>query len=186
MSQAGILSTTTGPVPPAVPTQFTADDATIAIPVANNLNVLSRDTTDNNANGIQTTADPNSSDNLYVELTNRTRVTATTSDGGGQTQTVTIFTPPTASAIEFDVSFIGYDATNNEACGGGMEGIARRSGGGVTAIIGTNDTLDEFDAGLGAVDWDIVTDGTLIQAQFVGIAGRTINWSAVFVYDLVQ
>ena len=173
------------PPPPAVPNQFTADDATIGVPVANNFNLFSRDTTDNNANGIQTTADPNGSDNFYVEITNRTRVTATTSDGAGQSQTVTIFTPPTASAIEFGVSFIGYDAINNEACGGALEGIARRSGGGVTVVIGTNDTLDEADAGLIAVDWDIVTDGTLIQAQFVGIAGRTINWSAVFIYDQV-
>lgn len=176
-------SIASGPVPPAVPTQFTTDDGSVAIPVGNNLNVLSRDTTENNANGIQTTADPNGGDDLFLELTNRSKVTATTSDGGGQTQTVTIFTPVAATAIEFDVSFVGYDAGNNEACGGGMEGIARRSGGGVTAIIGTNDTLDEADAGLITADWNIVTNGTVIQAQFVGIAGRTITWSAVFVYD---
>lgn len=172
-----------GPVPPAVPTQFTADDATIGIPVANNFNLFSRDTTVNNPNGIQTTTDANGSANHYTELTNRAKVTATTSDGAGQTQTIAIFTPTAASAIEFDVSFIGYDAANNEACGGGMEGIARRSGGGTTVIVGTNDTLDESDAGLSTADWDIVTDGTQIQAQFVGVAGRTITWSAVFIYD---
>ncbi len=183
MSQAGIISTTAGPVPPAVPTSFVTDDSTVAIPALNILNVLSRDTIDNNDNGIQTTADPNNSNNLYVELTNRIKIIATTSDGAGQTQTVTIMTPTAASAVEFDVSFIGYDAANNEACGGGMEGIAKRSGGGTTAIIGTNDTLDESDAGLITADWDITTNGTLIQAQFVGVAGRTISWSATFVYD---
>src|SRR3546814_11782108 len=38
--------------------------------VGNNLNLLSRDT-DNNNNGIQTTADPNGGDDFFIELTNR-------------------------------------------------------------------------------------------------------------------
>jgi hypothetical protein len=46
-----------------------------------------------------------------------------------------------------------------------------------------DDLVDEADAGLITADWNIVTNGTVIQAQFVGIAGRTITWSAVFVYD---
>jgi len=41
MSQAGRLRVSTGILPPSVPLQFTADDATIAVPVANNLNLLS-------------------------------------------------------------------------------------------------------------------------------------------------
>src|SRR5574338_1329814 len=77
MSQFFIESTA-APPPPVVPTQFTTDDGTIAIPVANNLNALSRDTTADNPNGIQTTADPNNGDNLYTELTNRLQGTGTT------------------------------------------------------------------------------------------------------------
>lgn len=179
-------SAASGPVPPAVPTQFTSDNGSVAVPVANNLNVFSRDTTANNNNGIQTVADPNGTANLYVEITNRNRVTSTTSDGAGQTQTVTIFTPVVASAITFVVSVAGYDSANNEMTGGELVGIARRSAGGVTVVVGTNDTFTETDAGLVASDYDIVTNGTLIQIQFIGVAGRTINWSAVFIYDLVQ
>lgn len=179
-------SLTSGPVPPAVPTQFTTDDGSIAIPASNNLNVFSQDTTENNANGIQTRAIAPNSENLFIEITNRTRVIATTSDGGGQTQTVNIFTPTSASAITFVVTVTGYDSTNNEMIGGELVGIARRSSGGTTAVVGTNDTFIETDIGLIAADYDIVTDGTLIQFQCIGVAGRTINWSSVFVYDQIQ
>ena len=174
---------TSGSLPPSVPTSFTADDSTIAVPVAGNLNVFSRDTIDDNVNGIQTTVDPNGSANLYVELTNRITVTATTSDGAGQTQTVSIFTPPVSTGITFTVSIIGYDSINNEVSGGELIGIARNSSIGTVAVIGTNDTFDESDAGLVTTDWDIVTNGTMIQIQFVGVAGRSVSWNAVFSYN---
>lgn len=177
--------TTPGSLPPTVPQQFTADDSTIAIPASDNLNVLSRDTIDNNDNGIQTTADPNSSDNLYVELTNRIKVTATTSDGGGQTQTVTLMTPTDASALVFKCGFIGYDASNDECAGGSQEGISRKSGGTVV-IVGVNDSSDQSDAGLITVDWNVIASGADLEAEFVGVAGRTIVWTATFTYDLTQ
>jgi len=182
MSQAGIINTSSGPVPPDVPTTFVTDVNSPAIPAANILNVLGSDTTVNNANGIRTDGS-SGSNTLTVQLTNRTRVIATTSDGAGQTQTVTIFTPAVSTGITFVVSITGYDSANNEVTGGELVGIARRSGGGVTVVVGTNDTFSESDAGLVTTDWNIVTDGTLIQVQFVGVAGRSIAWSAVFIYD---
>lgn len=185
MSQIYKNNTGSGPVPPTVATSYVTDVNSPAIPAANVLNVLGNDTTVNNANGIRT--DGSSGGNtLTVQLTNRTRVTATTSDGGGQVQTVTIFTPASASGITFVVTITGYDAANNEMAGGELIGIASRSGGGVTAVVGTNDTFVEKGPGLIATDYDIVTDGTLIQIRFTGVAGRTINWAAVFIYDQVQ
>ena len=177
--------TTAGSLPPSVPTSFVTQDGT-AVPELQVLIVNAFDSTQNNANGIITkggVVGTGTANEVDVVLTNRTKVTATTSDGAGQTQTVTIFTPTVSTGIEFSVTFIGYDSANNEVAGGSLEGVAKRSAGGTTAITGTNDTLDEADAGLITADWDIVTDGTLIQAQFVGVAGRSISWSAVFIYD---
>lgn len=185
MSQIYKTTSGGGPLPPTVPTSFVTDVNSPAIPAANILNVIGGDTTVDNANGIQTDGS-SGSNTLTVQLTNRAKVTATTSDGGGQSQTVNIFTPQAASAITFVVSITGYDAINNEVSGGELIGIGRSSGGGTTVVIGTNDTFEDSDPGLAATDWDIITDGTQIQMQFVGIAGRTINWSAVLIYDQVQ
>ena len=182
MSQAGIINTTSGPVPPTVATSYVTDVNSPAIPAANVLNVLGSDTTSNDSDGIRTDGS-SGSNTLTIQLTNRTHVTSTTSDGAGQTQTVTVFTPTVATGITFTVSVTGYDSLNNEVTGGELVGIARSSAGGVVVVVGTNDTFDESDAGLIASDWDVVTNGTVIQMQFVGVVGLTISWSAVFIYN---
>lgn len=173
---------TAGSLPPVVSTSYPTDDGT-AIPASNILNVNGLDSIENNSNGILTRASPNLSNNLQIILSNRIRVTATTSDGAGQTQTITVMTPAVSTGVTFVVSITGYDSTNNAIAGGELVGIAKRSSGGTTSIVGTNDTFDEADSGLNTADWDIVTDGTNLQAQFVGVAGRSIAWSAVFIYD---
>ena len=176
---------TAGSLPPSVATTYVTDDNSPAVPAANILNVLGSDTTANDDDGIRT--DGSSGNNtLTVQLTNRIKVTTTTSDGAGQSQTVTVFTPLVSSGITFIVSVTGYDSSNNEMSGGELVGVARRSAGGVTVVVGTNDTFDESDAALAASDWDVITDGTLIQIQFTGVAARTINWSATFVYNQSQ
>ena len=173
---------TAGSLPPSVPTEFVTDDGT-AVPAGNILNVNGIDSTENNSNGIFTRANPDLSDNLEIILSNRSRVTSTTSDGAGQSQTVNVFTPPVSTGITFVVSIVGYDSANNEVAGGELVGIATCSSLGVVLIVGTNDTFDESSAGLIASDWDVITDGTQVQIRFTGVAGRSIAWSAVFVYD---
>jgi hypothetical protein len=182
MSQI-IKNLASGPVPPSVATSYVTQDGT-AIPAANVLIVNGFDSIENNDNGIITkggVAGTGTSNELDVIITNRIQVTATTSDGGGQTQNVTVLTPTNATAVEFSANFIGYDAINNEAVGGSQEGIAR-SFGGATNIVGTNDSLDEADVGLISTDWNIIASGANLQAHLVGVAGRTINWTILFTF----
>ena len=172
---------TAGVLPPVVATSYITDDGT-AIAAANILNVNGLDSIENNANGILTRANPNPSDNLEIIITNRISVTATTSDGAGQTQTVTLMTPADATSVNFECNFIGYDAINDEAAGGDQQGLARKLAGVVT-IVGTNDSFDQSDAGLNIVDWNVVANAGTLEAEFVGVAGRTIVWTATFTYN---
>ena len=177
-------SSASGPPPPAVPTDFVTQNGT-AVPALNILLVNGFDSVENNANGIITkggVVGTGTSNELDIVLTNRIRVTATTSDGAGQTQTVTLMTPTNATVINFECVFVGYDAINDEGCGGDQNGLSRKSAGTVT-IIGINDDLDQSDPGLVSVDWNVIATGGDLEAQFVGVAGRTIVWSATFTYD---
>ncbi len=184
MSQIIKTLTSGGPLPPTIPTSFVTQDGT-AVPAANILIVNGFDSIENNENGIITkggVAGTGTANEVDVILTNRISVTATTSDGLGQTQTVTLMTPTNATALNFECIFIGYDAINNEGCGGDQQGLSRKSGGVVT-IIGTSDSLDQSDAGLTTVDWNVIASGANLSAEFVGVAGRTITWTATFSYD---
>jgi len=175
------LGISSGNLPPQIPTSFVLDDGT-SIPAANIENINGVDSIENNANGILTRASPNLSNNAQIVLTNRILVTATTSDGGGQTQNVTLMTPTDATAMTFKCGFIGHDAVNDEAAGGSQEGIARKSAG-VATVVGVNDSSDQSDAGLITVDWNVIASGANLVAQFVGVAGRTITWTACFTYN---
>lgn len=179
----------TGPVPPAVPTSFITDvrnnttsSPGTAVPAANVLQVLGRDTIQSNDNGIRTDADPNNGNILYVELTNRLAATTTTSDGAGQTQTIPLLTTTNGTAQTFRALISGIDVSNNVSTGAETLGSSRSSGG-VTTVIGTNDVFLEEDAALAATDYVIQSTGGLgLEIEFTGIAGRTINWKIVFEY----
>lgn len=180
MSQI-IKNLASGPVPPAVATSYQTQNGT-AVPIANVLIVDGFDSIENNNNGIITkggVVGTGTQNEIDVVLTNRISVSTTTSDGAGQTQTVTLMTPTNGTAIEFSASFIGYDSINNESGGGMQEGICRKSGGNAV-IVGTNDALDEADPALASIDWDIISTGADLSANFVGIAGRTIVWRCTF------
>lgn len=173
---------TSGPVPPGVPTQFTADDATIAIPAANNLNVFSRDTTDNNVNGVQTTADPNGSDNLYVELTNRVQGIASTS--GAATAAIITFTPTVVGTYSFEFRIAVYNETSLLGAGYSLFGAIRFDGVNSNIcdifdeIVNEEGTMTNLDIAVAVAGANVLVNGT-------GYLGQEINWAGVGLYTFI-
>jgi hypothetical protein len=171
------VTTESGPSPPDVPTTFQTEDGD-AVPALNILNLLTDSTIDNFDDGI---TNDGSGNTVTHYLTNRTVQTATTSDGGGQSQSVTLFTPVDDKGFTYRVLVNGYDATNNETAGGELIGMGRKEAGAVT-VISDNDVFSDSDAGLASADWNIVANGADVDMDFTGVAGRSIVWKVLFEY----
>lgn len=182
MSQAGVISATSTPPPPTVATQYTADDATIAVPVANNLNLFSNDTSANNDNGIQTTTVANGSANHFTQLTNRITGTVTTTDA---TITPIITFPLGLTPGTY------YVFGNVQAFGTGPNaGAYSYSGGyvtdGITATeLGTefHDTFETASMLLSDIFLNASANNCILTVQ--GLAGSRIDWNAIMEYRRV-
>lgn len=173
-------SLTSGPVPPTVPTQFTADDATIAIPATNNLNVFSRDTSANNDNGIETTADPNGSDNLFIELTNRLQGSGN-SVGGVTTDLVTFALGATPRTFFFFLDIAAFNSSTPASAGFSTYTTIRTDG--ITAtLIDDTDAITHKDIALLASNAEMVVSGNNAILRVTGVGGLTINWNSVGYY----
>jgi hypothetical protein len=180
MSQAGIINVAGGGGGGAPIQTLTGNDGIAVPPTANNIFVLGGTSTVNNTNGITTIGNAGTSTETFT-LTNRASVSSITSDGAGQTQTVLLITPTDTTSISFRCLITGYDVLGNTSIGGEQIGLARKSGGTVV-VVGTNDTFDESDASLNTADWNVISTSPTLSIQFVGVAGRTINWRALFEY----
>lgn len=181
MSQAGILNLAAGPVPPSVPENFTTDDGN-AIPVANNLNVLGRSTNINDTDGIRTNADPDGSDNLYIEITNRLQGTGQTIDVG--TDDIITFTPSTIGVYAIELRIGAFNTTSTLGAGYSLFGAVRYDG--VNSnICDPFDAIDNEEGTMSSTGLDIVVSGADIILRAQGYAGQTINWSAVALYTFV-
>lgn len=181
MSNA-FLRTSAGNLPPVVPTQFTADDATIGIPVGNNFNLLSNDTTENNANGIQTTTIADGSDNHFTQLTNRLQGSAATVSTG--TADIITFVPPIVGTYSIEFRAAAYNTTSLLGAGYSLFGAIRFDG------INSNicDTFDEIvneEGAMSNVDIAIVVSGASVILRATGYLNQNINWSAVGLYTFI-
>lgn len=173
----------TGPTPPTVPEQFTTDDGSIAIPAANNLNVFSRETTDDNLQGIQTTADPNLSDNLYVELTNRISGFISTMDAV-PTNIVSFPLGATPGVYSFQGSLEAFDTT--DVAGAAYTWAAGVRTTGVAGVLIGTEFKDEFEeAAMSTADFDVQVVGNNLIVQVTGIALTAIDWRALITYRFV-
>lgn len=183
-----------GPIPPAIPTSFTTDvrDNTTtspgtAVPAANNLELLGRDTTQNDNDGIRTDADPNNGKFLYVELTNRLQGTVTTV--GEQTLPIITFTPTVVGTYAIEIRVAAFNTTSTLGAGYSVFGTARFDG--VNSnLCGTADKIVNEEGTMANPPPDganvtFTVSGASILINGDGYAGQTINWSAVALYTFV-
>jgi hypothetical protein len=175
--------------PPAVATQYNTQDGN-AVPSANILIINAYDTTENNANGIETkggVAGGNppgggAANEVDVYLTNRFRQTTTTSDDA--TSTVTILSGLAAGTYVLDIMVAGY-ATDGGPAGNGytIVGAVRSTGAAATLI--PNQQKDSFEETVGA---NAVLDVSLntIIVTVTGVAAFDFDWNITGTYILVS
>lgn len=184
MSQAGIISTTAGPVPPIVPTSFVTQDGT-AVPAANILIVNGIDSTENNANGIITkggVVGTGTANEVDVVITNRLQGSVSTV--GAATGDIIIFTPTVVGTycVEFRAS--AYNTTSSLGAGYSVFGAIRFDG--VNSnICDTFDEINNEEGTMSSVDIAVVVSGASTILRATGYLGQTINWGAVGLYTFI-
>jgi hypothetical protein len=168
-----------GSLPPSVPLQFTADDATIAVPSGNNLNLFSNDTTENNSNGLRSTA---ALSTLTYQLTNRLQ--GTTSTSGAVTSPIITFTPTVIGTYAIEIRVAAYNTTSSLGAGYSIFGTARFDG--VNSnLCGTPDKIINEEGVMSSANCTMTVSVANILINGVGFAGNDINWSAVGLYTFV-
>lgn len=181
MSQAGINNTTSGPVPPSVPTSFVTDDGTV-IPSLNVVNINGGSTSDDNSNGIIVIANPDLSNNEVIQLTNRINGSITTTDA--TPTTIITFALPTTGVYAFDINVASYNTTDNLGAAYALFTGVRSSGGAATKL-NLEDKIVNEEAGNTGCSAQVNVSGNSVLIQAVGIAGKTCNWLAVGTYVFV-
>lgn len=184
MSQAGIINTTSGPVPPVVPTSFVTQDGT-AVPAANILLVNGFDSTENNDNGIITkggVVGTGTANEVDVVITNR--VSGTNSTVGAASATIATFTPTAVGTYAFEFRISVYNTTSLLGAGYSIFGAIRFDG----ANSNVCDIFDEIINEEGAMtnlDIAVSVAGANVLVTGTGYAAQTINWAAVGLYTFV-
>lgn len=149
------------------------------IPVDSEIEVLGRDSTQDNDNGIRTDADPDEGNILYIELTNRLQGSIATA--GAATQTIITFDlGSTAASYMFEINLTGFDTTTPTCTSYWFVAGARTTGAAAT-VVGTNEVFNE-DAVLAASDVEMIASGNNVLVRVTGVATYNLNWKAVGTY----
>lgn len=187
MSQFFVQTSASGPPPPPyVQTSFVTDSGT-AIPSAEFiLNVNGGTSTVNNTNGIQTIANPNSSNNLVIDLTNRA-VGSTSTTGAASSNIITLPLGVTPAVYTFDIAVAGFAKTGTGSpagCGFTIVGSVRTTGSAATLI--PNQAVDHFEEfELIGVTSTLGVSGNSAIVTVTGIAGFGMDWQATLNYTEV-
>ena len=171
---------TNGNLPPAVPIQFTTDDG-IAVPAANNLDLLGDDSTDNDVDGIRTVA---AGDTVTIELTNRLQGTATSTTGSNaDIVTFALDVVPKVYRFKFDVA--GRETTTGDGVGYTIFASYKTDGATATIIQTEFKDADE-DAALATANVTLTTDGAnSVILRGTSTLTTTILYSAVGSYIVI-
>jgi len=189
MSQAGIISTTAGPVPPVVPTSFTTQSGT-AVPAANILLVNAYDVREDNVNGIETKGgvaggDPpgtGATNEVDVYLTNR--LTGSVITVGVITSSLITFTPTVVGTYAIEYRVAAYNTTSLLGAAYSVFGSARFDGAN-SNLCGTADRIVNEEGTMSSANITFTVSGANIVLSASGYLGQTINWSAVGLYTFV-
>ncbi len=184
MSQIIKPLTSSGPIPPIIPTSFVTNSGT-ATPSANVLKVFGTTSNENNANGIITKA-PGSSNEVDVVLTNRAIPAAPVTTAG--VATATLISLPLGSVpgtYTFDITVAGFNASTPAGCGFTIVGSARTDG--TTATIIPTQVVDHFEeASLVGATAILDKSGNNAVVNVTGVGVLNIDWNGVLNYTFVS
>src|SRR5207237_1315779 len=137
----------------------------------------------NNDNGIRVIANPNGSNNMVIQLTNRLTGAVTTTDATPTTIiSVSLGAVPGTYYVSGDI--VAYDLT--DAAGASYSfSAAALTDGAVSTEIGSEmkDTFEQV--AMTAADFTFGVTGNTAFLSVIGIAGKVIDWSALKTYRFV-
>ncbi len=181
MSQI-IKPATSGNLPPSVLQQFTTDNG-IVIPSAFNININGGFTSDNNINGLQVIANPNLSNNMLVQLTNRYIGSVSTTDGVTQQNLLTFPYGSTPATIKFNFTIVAYNQTDSLSSSYDVSYQVRTTGA-IGVAYGVADISFDEEGNMSNVQVQVNNNVGLneMQVEVTGLAGKTIDWKLVGTY----
>lgn len=189
MSQIYKPLTSSGPIPPVIPTSFETDDGT-AIPSANVLEVFAYDSEEDNVNGITTKGGLNAGDppdagngdtnEVGIYLTNRITGAEVTTDDT-VTQIFSFDLGGVAGTYLMKNYIVAYDVNNNKSAAYSSQINVRTNGVTANAVSSGNHFTSEEDTMVNCSVQSGTTGNTFILTV-TGLPATTINWRALTEY----
>lgn len=193
MSQIYKTLTSSGPIPPIIPTSFETQDGD-AVPLANVLIIDAFDSTEDNDNGITTKGGTDAgnppgtgaTNEVSIYLTNRIQGNIVTNDAVATT--IITFPMTAAGTYIFEVKIAAFNSTSTLGAGYNIFGTAR-SNGTDSFLVGTPDKIMNEEGAMSACNVALVVGGlgsvnALIQVT--GYGAETIEWCAVGYYCTIS